>query len=476
MAWRVLTTPDALWAQLLKGLYFPRKDFIEATRSNRSSWIWSGIMEGKRALMQGLRKNIGDGQGTSITDAWIPEAYPGFVGQFTNTPSAVPVADFILNPQRIWNITKFRAVFPEHVVKQILLIPLGPVGFFDRLVWHFESSGNFTVQSCYKLLQNNRSAGIQPLDSSLRKLWKWLWQLDLPPKIKFFIWRACRNALPTRLGLHRRRCEISSLCVTCSTADESVEHILFHCPTSLSFWQQVMPSVVCPAHHQSTRDWFASLASFISPAVATDIGFTVWYLWKLRNEMLFQNQPPNLTALAIRRSHEIEQWKVIAHLHRSATTGSSSSNHLITSLAPTTTSQWIVCDGAYLATIRKGAYGVIMYDAEGCLINGRASSFPCAAPICAEASAIQTAIQLAQSSSSPTIIYSDCNVLTSAIHEPQNTWPWIVAGPLATITRSLFWNQQVTVQYAPRLVVNLAHQIAHKARDDILPPNWFSCL
>ncbi|CAN1160309.1 Uncharacterized mitochondrial protein AtMg00310 [Linum perenne] len=170
MAWRVLINPEALWTQLLKGLYFARTDFMEATRHCKSSWIWSGIMEGKKALLQGLRKNIGDGHGTSIIEAWIPEAYPGFIGQCSNVSSTTTVADYILNPQRIWNVAKLRSVFSEHVVKQILLIPLGPEGFSDCFVWHFESSWIFSVKSCYKLLQANRGSSSHPLDSSTRNL------------------------------------------------------------------------------------------------------------------------------------------------------------------------------------------------------------------------------------------------------------------------------------------------------------------
>ncbi|CAN1857180.1 Putative ribonuclease H protein At1g65750 [Linum perenne] len=78
----------------------------------------------------------------------------------------------------------------------------------------------------------------QPSDESTKKLWKWLWQLDLPPKIKYFLWRVCRNALPTKAGLYRRRCGNSSTCLTCNANEETLEHLLFHCPVSLSFWQQ----------------------------------------------------------------------------------------------------------------------------------------------------------------------------------------------------------------------------------------------
>ncbi|CAN1750905.1 hypothetical protein LINPERHAP1_LOCUS4187 [Linum perenne] len=106
-------------------------------------------MEGRKALLHGLRKNIGDGYGTNIIDAWIPEA-AGFKASFSLSHSTTKVSDYIINPERIWNAVKLRTVFPESVVKQILIIPLGPEGYADRLIWHYDSTGNFTECSAYK--------------------------------------------------------------------------------------------------------------------------------------------------------------------------------------------------------------------------------------------------------------------------------------------------------------------------------------
>lgn len=35
-------------------------------------------------------------------------------------------------------------------------------------------------------------------------LWKRIWQLKIPPKIRIFTWKACVNALPTMLNLKKR--------------------------------------------------------------------------------------------------------------------------------------------------------------------------------------------------------------------------------------------------------------------------------
>ncbi|CAN1763333.1 Putative ribonuclease H protein At1g65750, partial [Linum perenne] len=315
LAWRILTQPDCLWVQLLKGLYFPHSDFLQAGRHHKSSWIWSGIIEGRKALLHGLRKNVGDGQGTNITEAWIPEA-AGFKAACSDSVSFTKVSDYILNPQRIWNTQKLRTVFHESVVRQILLIPLGPEGYSDRFIWHYESSGKFTVKTCYRQLRSMTSSTNQPIDESAKKFWKWLWKLDLPPKLCFFLWRICRNALPTKGNLVKRRCALSATCLTCNADDETQEHLFVHCPFSTSFWQQVMPSLQCPSPDQSMNSWFINIASTASMSSVIEIGFTLWFIWKMRNELLFQDKSPSLAELSSRRLHELQQWNSNAHIRR----------------------------------------------------------------------------------------------------------------------------------------------------------------
>ncbi|CAL1384015.1 unnamed protein product [Linum trigynum] len=48
--WRMLTNPDALWVKLLKGLYFPDRDFLSSRKGRCGSWIWNGICDTKEAL------------------------------------------------------------------------------------------------------------------------------------------------------------------------------------------------------------------------------------------------------------------------------------------------------------------------------------------------------------------------------------------------------------------------------------------
>ncbi|CAN1331091.1 Transposon TX1 uncharacterized 149 kDa protein [Linum perenne] len=114
LCWRIIQQPDALWVRVLKDLYFPRTDFMNAKRHHRPSWIWGSIVKGRAALIKGLRKNIGNGEETSVNEAWIPSAV-----DFRCNPMGdeeCKIADCIIQNTRQWNLAKLRTMFTESVV------------------------------------------------------------------------------------------------------------------------------------------------------------------------------------------------------------------------------------------------------------------------------------------------------------------------------------------------------------------------
>jgi hypothetical protein len=73
--WKLMTSPDSLCAQVLKGRYYPNSDLLQATIPNRSSATWREIAAGREALQLGLIKRISDGLTVSLwTDKWIPRS------------------------------------------------------------------------------------------------------------------------------------------------------------------------------------------------------------------------------------------------------------------------------------------------------------------------------------------------------------------------------------------------------------------
>nr|GEV85020.1 reverse transcriptase [Tanacetum cinerariifolium] len=82
-------------------------------------------------------------------------------------------------------------------------------GSSDKIIWHYESKGNYTVRSGYRqaLIQVEVCPTTLASTSGTRdkSFWKQIWNLKTLPKIKFFWWKACSNALATYENLS---CEI----------------------------------------------------------------------------------------------------------------------------------------------------------------------------------------------------------------------------------------------------------------------------
>ena len=65
---------------------------------------------------------------------------------------------------------------------------------------------------------------------------KKIWKLNVPPKVRTFLWQACSNILPTRGNLHRRELQVEPTCGLCCQCIETVEHVLWECSLARNVW------------------------------------------------------------------------------------------------------------------------------------------------------------------------------------------------------------------------------------------------
>jgi hypothetical protein len=106
--------------------------------------------------------------------------------------------------------------------------PLSQYGRPDCLIWRPSSTGSFTVCSAYFLEMENqaRRYGEGSVRSGYDHLWKILWSLTIPNATKVFLWRACKDILPTKENLCKRDVIKEDKCIFCQRETESVCHIL----------------------------------------------------------------------------------------------------------------------------------------------------------------------------------------------------------------------------------------------------------
>ncbi|GJY14835.1 putative retrotransposon gag domain, nucleotide-binding alpha-beta plait domain protein [Tanacetum coccineum] len=95
------------------------------------------------------------------------------------------------------------------------------VNIMDRWIWSLQSSGDFTVASIRKLIDEFT---LSKVSSSTR------WIKAVPIKVNVLAWKIKLDNLPTRLNISHRGMDIDSiLCLTCGKAVESIKHIFFTC-------------------------------------------------------------------------------------------------------------------------------------------------------------------------------------------------------------------------------------------------------
>lgn len=68
--------------------------------------------------------------------------------------------------------------------------------------------------------------------------WQHIWKLDLPGKVRMFLWRLAHNSLPTRMNIKRKHIELDTLCPMCSRLDEDGSHLFLKCKKVKAVWRE----------------------------------------------------------------------------------------------------------------------------------------------------------------------------------------------------------------------------------------------
>ncbi|CAN0903246.1 Uncharacterized mitochondrial protein AtMg00310, partial [Linum grandiflorum] len=212
--WRLLENPASLLAQLLKARYHPLDHFLCATAGSRPSWGWQSLMYGCSLLLQGLRRQVGDGSTTRILrDSWLPGSEPGppvFCSATYSGPKFV--SDLHVNGR--WRLELLQTLFTPASVRLIQSIPLPLSPSPDCWIWHFSVNGIFSTSSAFRFSQHRPLASesndsVSPLDSLL---WHSVWSLPVLPKLGFFLWRILLRILPIHQSLIEHHLNVDPVC------------------------------------------------------------------------------------------------------------------------------------------------------------------------------------------------------------------------------------------------------------------------
>ena len=119
--------------------------------------------------------------------------------------NGVKVASLIVQERAEWDVALIRCTFLPHEAEAILSTPISPMNPSDSQIWAKSPNGIFTVKSAYRIASKylvdikgrEESPGCSN-NSKMTAIWKVIWNLQCPNKVKHFMWRAYRNVLPMK--------------------------------------------------------------------------------------------------------------------------------------------------------------------------------------------------------------------------------------------------------------------------------------
>ena len=187
-----------------------------------------------------------------------------------------------------------RSAFLPFEADAILKIPLSRSLPDDKLIWMGNNRGEFTVKSAYHIahcLVESKEEVESSNGDPFKPLWKNLWRLKLPAKVKIFAWRACVNGLPTMEKVCSRGISTSSDCPICGKELENVHHALLLCDFANLVWDCWfdVPQMIL------RNNWtFHDLAMHVlihKPSHDLELFLTVaWAIWFNRNKVIHEDK------------------------------------------------------------------------------------------------------------------------------------------------------------------------------------------
>ncbi|KAK3218417.1 hypothetical protein Dsin_012387 [Dipteronia sinensis] len=114
-----------------------------------------------------------------------------------------------------------------------------------------------------------------------------MWTLNIPPKVKIFIWRCYNNVVPSLSNLCVRKVVSAGLCQRCKKGAESVAHAMWWCDKAYLVWSKI---ALCGLRRRfkglDCYEILKGLAEGLKKEDLEAMCMVMWGVWVDRNEDL----------------------------------------------------------------------------------------------------------------------------------------------------------------------------------------------
>ena len=178
------TQPENFWVQQMRAKYGTPDQYFTSRAKQLDSWVWKCLLRLRPFITHGIRWKVGNGRTINFwTDNWCSE--DTLASTLDLDPANLPAADIkvseFITPEKQWDTSKLRNCLRNDLIQCILSIPLPYTEVVDSFCWGYTGSGDFSTKSATWKAHDN-IAKDQPIWQ-----YKWIWKLDVMPKIRIFV-------------------------------------------------------------------------------------------------------------------------------------------------------------------------------------------------------------------------------------------------------------------------------------------------
>ena len=152
------------------------------------------------------------------------------------------VCDLFFLDTRVWDPGRLASCLLPWEADLVRRIQVCEKGVDDILTWPLANDVDYNVRSACRMLVSADSLLLPSSSSSGSNglIWKKIWTMRVPNKIRHFIWRVARDSLPSKQNLKAQHLLISEECNGCGEHTESLMHCLWLCDQARSMWMSLL--------------------------------------------------------------------------------------------------------------------------------------------------------------------------------------------------------------------------------------------
>ncbi|XP_057248296.1 putative ribonuclease H protein At1g65750 [Beta vulgaris subsp. vulgaris] len=299
--WRLLHNKESLLSRVMSAKYYPHGDVRYARLGYSHSYSWRSIWGAKSLVLEGLIWRVGDGTKIDIWSApWVGDEEGRFI-KSARVEGLEVVGDLMDVERKEWNVELIERHFNERDQQCILAIPLSTRCLQDELTWAYSKDGTYSVKTAYMLGKGGN------LDD-FHRVWNILWSLNVSPKVRHFLWRACTSSLPVRKVLQRRHLIDEAGCPCCAREDETQFHLFYRCPMSLKLWEELGSYILLPGIEDEAMCDTLVRWSQMDAKVVQKGCYILWNVWVERNRRVFEHTSQPATVVGQRIMRQVEDF------------------------------------------------------------------------------------------------------------------------------------------------------------------------